>query len=121
MTDEIRAEWNRHPQLLLQVSDTKQLIGLKEILYISSEDKYTIIYTDRDAIMDRTSLQEFEDALKEYGFCRIHRKYIVNVYHHRKMMKGMLELSNGKQLPVSRRREAEYRELLMKQMEKELI
>lgn len=121
VTDEIRAEWNRHPQLLLQVSDTKQLIGLKEILYISAEDKYTIIYTDRDAIMDRTSLQEFEDTLKEYGFCRIHRKYIVNVYHHRKMMKGMLELSNGKQLPVSRRREAEYRELLMKQMEKELI
>ena len=27
VTDEIRAEWNRHPQLLLQVSDTKQLIG----------------------------------------------------------------------------------------------
>lgn len=121
VTDEIWAEWNRHPQLMLQVSDMSRLISLKEILYISAEDKYTIIYTDRDTIMDRTSLQEFEDTLKEYGFCRIHRKYIVNAYHHRKMMKGILELSNGKQLPISRRREAEYRELLMKQMEKELI
>lgn len=118
---EIKREWNRHPCLLLQLSDAERILRLEDILYLSAEDKYTMLYTRDGRLIERTSLQEFEQLLEEYGFCRIHRKYLVNLYHHRQYEKGTLELSNGQLLPVSRRREAVYREMLMKKLEKELI
>lgn len=118
---EIKKEWNRHPCLLLQLADTERILRLEDIVYLSAEDKYTILYTREGSFIERTSLQEFEQLLEKHDFCRIHRKYIVNLQHHRQYEKGMLELSNGQILPVSRRREVVYRSMLMKKLEKELI
>lgn len=118
---EIKREWNRNPKLLLQLSDEQQLLDLRNIVYISAEDKYTMLYTVSGKLMERTSLQEFEDALEMYGFVRVHRKHIVNLRYHKSIEKGKLQLSNGQELPLSRRREGVYRERLMEKLERELI
>ncbi len=120
LTD-VQKEWNRHRKQILQMEDTGRQLDLDDILYMSAEDKYTMLYTQQERLIDRTSLQELEGMLENCGFYRIHRKYLVNLRYHRSMSKGMLQLSNGQELPVSRRRETGYRETLRKWMERELL
>ncbi len=97
------------------------IIPLKDVLYLSAEDKYTVIYTDKGYHVTRISLAEYEKMLDRYGFYRIHRKYIVNTFHHLAMGNGKITLSNGKGLPISRRKKDLYYEHIMKRLEKELI
>lgn len=97
------------------------LLSLRDVLYLGAEDKYTVIYTNRGYHVTRISLAEYEKKLEDYGFCRIHRKYMVNTFHHYAMGNGKIELSNGQQLPISRRRKDAYYQKIMKQLEKDLL
>lgn len=118
--DDIHREYSGIHRMLLSLPGMEQPVRLDDIIYISAEDKYTMIYTGGGRITDRTSLAELEKMLEEYGFFRIHRKYIVNMRYHREISKSRLILSGGEELPISRRREGVYREILMKKMEKDL-
>lgn len=118
--DDIHREYSGIHRMLLSLPGMEEPVRLDDIVYISAEDKYTMIYTRVGRITDRTSLAELEEMLREYGFFRIHRKYIVNMRYHREISKGRLILSGGEELPISRRRESVYREILMKKMEKDL-
>lgn len=93
--------------------DREYIVDINDIYYLCSEDKYTLIYTADGYYMDSTSLTEYEKQLGQYGFYRIHRKYLVNALHHKKMDKKTVVLDNDVELPLSRRREKEYREILL--------
>lgn len=118
--DEIRKEFRGNQHIMLKFSEAEKPICLDDIAYIASEDKYAIIYSTDGHVTVRESLEELESELEEYGFFRIHRKYIVNMRYHRELFKGKLILSDGNTLPVSRRRENMYRKKIMEKMEKEL-
>lgn len=117
---EIRREFSENKSIRLKLSGAERPICLDDILYISAEDKYAIIYTTDGHITARESLLELERELEQYGFFRIHRKYLVNMRYHRELCKGKLILSDGNVLPVSRRRENMYRDKIMEKMEKDL-
>ena len=112
---------NRQKKLIVRNSEQESVLLLSEIIYLSSEDKYSILYTRDTHYVDRNSLNDYELMLSAYGFCRIHRKYIVNISYHKGMGKGKVVLSNGAVLPVSRRREAAYRAALLHHLEEELL
>ena len=112
---------NRQKKLIVRNSEQESVLLLSEIIYLSSEDKYSILYTRDTHYVDRNSLNDYEMMLRTYGFCRIHRKYIVNISYHKGMGKGKVVLSNGTVLPVSRRREAAYRAALLHHLEEELL
>ena len=53
------------------------------------------------------TLVEFEDLLQEYSFIRIHKAHLVNLKHitsYAKTDGGIIQLSNGDKVAVSRRR-----------------
>lgn len=114
-------EKGRDRKLLIRTSDGENVIALSEIVYFGAEDKYTIIYTKKEHCIDRTSLNEFERLLEPYGFCRIHRKYIVNLAQHKNMGRGKVTLLDGTALPISRRRESAYRSKLVGLLGEELL
>lgn len=118
---EIQRDMGRKKKLVLKLSGEERMLDLYDILYLSAEDKYTILYTADGYYVDRTSLNDYESLLSPYGFYRIHRKYIVNFYHHKSMEKGFVTLSKGTRLPISRRRAKAYYEELLQGVEKELL
>lgn len=118
---EIQRDMARKKKLLLKLAREERLLDLHEILYLSAEDKYTVLYTTDGYYVDRTSLNDYEALLSPYGFYRIHRKYIVNFYHHKSMEKGFVSLSQGTRLPISRRRAEAYYGKLFQEAEKELV
>lgn len=118
---EIMQERGKRKKLCLETPEHKWLLPLQDIMYISAEDKYTIVYTQAEHYIDRTSLNDYEQLLKPYGFYRIHRKYIVNPAYHKGIGKGKICLTNNLELPISRRKQSAYYTELLHHLEKELL
>ncbi len=114
-------EQTKVKRLILRDNEREHLIYIKDIMYISAEDKCTILYTENNRFIDYKSLNDYEKLLGDFGFYRIHRKYIINMYHHKSQTKGFVTLSNDTVLPLSRRKEAQYKEKLLKMLEKDLL
>jgi two-component system LytT family response regulator len=84
---------------------------LKDILYLQAENNYTTIFIkNQDRIVVSKTLKDFEEILCEEddsSFVRIHKTYIVNVYHVKSIDRGdecMAVLPDNTRLEVSRRK-----------------
>ncbi|MEM8523908.1 MAG: LytTR family DNA-binding domain-containing protein [Bacteroidota bacterium] len=70
---DILCDWNTYEE---------QIIKLKEILYIKSDQNYNHIHiTDQRTKMIRGSLSKISLVLEQYQFFRIHKSYLVNLNH----------------------------------------
>ena len=61
------------------VGSTIHFIDLLDVVYFSSELKYTRVVTEQLEAHIRTSLRELAEALEPSGFWQIHRSHLVNV------------------------------------------
>ena len=74
------------------------------------KDDYSCIFTDDDRFLSTTSLAQFEAKLCDFGFFRVHRRYIVNlacVEDVETVSSGAIQLGitgMEERVPVSRRR-----------------
>lgn len=77
-----------------------------EILYCEGENNYTrFIFTTHKPMLVSKTLGEYEELLAEQGFLRIHKSYLVNAKYVTSVdREGILVMSDGRQLPVSKRR-----------------
>ena len=88
----------------------KVLVPVDQIRFIMARDDYSCIYTVDDRFLSTTSLAQFEARLCEFGFFRVHRRYIVNlacVEDVETIASGAIQLGiTGveERIPVSRRR-----------------
>jgi len=88
-------------------------IRLKEILYLESDRHeikiYTHNYKEETNYLTIETLTQCEEKLQGFGFARIHKSYLVNLYHVAKLEKDCLTLDCGKLLYISRYRYAEVK------------
>ena len=88
----------------------KVLIPVDDIRFIMAKDDYSCIYTVDDRFLSTTSLAQFEAKLCDFGFFRVHRRYIVNlacVTDVETVPSGAIQLGItgvDERVPVSRRR-----------------
>lgn len=88
----------------------KVLIPVDQIRYIMAKDDYSCIFSEDDRYLSTTSLAQFESKLGDFGFFRVHRRYIVNlanVEDVETMPSGAIQLGVSgveDRIPVSRRR-----------------
>ncbi len=93
------------------------IIPVEDIIYFEAQDDYVSIQTADKALLKKTPLSQLEKLLDGRTFVRIHRSYLLNINHLRKIepyAKGsrIAVLRNGKTLPVSRSGYARLLELL---------
>lgn len=67
-------------------------IRINEILYIEVMAHYIYVHTQNRSFKVRGNMKEWEEELKPFGFCRIHKSYLVNL--------GKIESIQGKELTV---------------------
>jgi hypothetical protein len=81
-----------------------------DVIAVKSELQYLRVWTTRGSALVLGSLQEVEDAEGSAGM-RVHRSWWVNARHVRILRRrgeaAICELSNGREVPVSRRRKAD--------------
>ncbi len=77
-----------------------------DILYCEGENNYTrFTFTKHKPMIVSKTLGEYEELLAEHGFIRIHKSYLVNTKYVAKIdREGLVQMSDGKQLAISKRR-----------------
>lgn len=96
---------NKPTTLAIPTFDGFEIIELNELIYLQAEGNYTQLKMKQKKILVSKTMGDFEKILPQEGFLRIHNSFIINTQEVRKYIKGdggMVNMSNGDQLPVSR-------------------
>lgn len=98
--------------LVLKTQDGALKLVLKDIVHIEGDRNYSYIHLKNGSkkLVTKT-LNDLEELLDSKGFYRCHRSHILNREHIIKYSKGtIVELSNTKNIPVSRRKKKQFSE-----------
>jgi len=92
-------------KITIPQQDGFEVLETAHILYCKADDNYTEIYlnNNKKKLVSKT-LKYFEEVLKDSGFARVHKSFLVNVNEVTKYKKGKgghVVLSNGKAIMVS--------------------
>ncbi|MFN4083893.1 MAG: LytR/AlgR family response regulator transcription factor [Bacteroidia bacterium] len=90
--------------IVLPTSDGLIIENLKDIVYIKAEGSYVnIIFSNKTKIMLAKKLMDYEYLEHGFGFLRIHRSFIINIKHVKKILKGdsTVIMSNGDELSIT--------------------
>lgn len=106
--DHIDSQDRKHKKIIIRTAENIYLINICDILYGESDGNYTTIWLIGDKpIISSTSLREYDELLKDWGFFRVHKSYLVNVRHINRFEKaegGSVVLSGGEKIPVASRK-----------------
>ncbi|MBL7749092.1 MAG: response regulator transcription factor [Chitinophagaceae bacterium] len=95
-----------------------QVIPISDIIYCEAENTYTNIHLkDNKKILASRPLADYELLLEDSLFFRIHKSSLVNMKHIKEYQKGeggVVLMSNGKSLEVSRRKKEHFITFLKK-------
>ena len=81
---------------------------IKEIVYIEGDRNYQkVVLKDKTSQNVRVPLGVLEDKLREHGFLRIHKGYLVNYLYIRSIESEEVYLTTGISLPMAKKRKEE--------------
>lgn len=87
-------------------------IPLENIIRCEAKDNYSKIFlTDGTSHIICKTLKDFEYLLEEMNFCRVHYSHLINLQHVKKYIQGsggIVLMSDGSSIDVSRRRKPEF-------------
>lgn len=104
-------------QLIGKWDNEAVLLSLEEILYFESVDEKVFAYTKTKEYRMEYTLAELEDGLKENGFFRCSKAFIINIYQIKTLTSEIgsridVTLKNGEHIMISRRYAKVFREIL---------
>lgn len=109
--DNINNENKADKKIILKTLDNVYLIKIKDILYCESQSSYTMFYLfNGKNILVSTTLKEYDDLLKDDGFYRVHKSYLINTSYIERFEKsdgGNVILENNCRIPVASRKREE--------------
>ncbi len=76
-------------------------VSLADIIYIESENVYVAVHTLEGIHRMRMSLGKFSEQLDE-TFFKVHRSFVVNLNHIRKITRSDITMTGGDLVPMSR-------------------
>jgi len=105
--DEAEAVRNHH-KIILKTLDQIHIINTSDILHIEADRNYSTLFLEegRKLVVSRP-IKEFEDALSDRGFHRIHKSHIINinkVSFFNRPEGGTVVLKDGSIVPVASRK-----------------
>lgn len=104
---------NTVEKTVVPTKDGLAIVKNTDILYLEADENYTTLYVvGGKKYVSSKGIKAFEEKLDPQMFFRIHKSYIINIAHHLKEFNrtegNMAILSNGTQVPVSRRKLQEF-------------
>ncbi|MCL2570775.1 MAG: LytTR family DNA-binding domain-containing protein [Defluviitaleaceae bacterium] len=78
-------------------------LKLSDIIYFESNDQYILATTAEEAFTFRGRLSIVEEDLKDKGFIRVHRSFLVNAKYVFKNFGNCIVLKSGERISVSRK------------------
>lgn len=103
-------------KIIIKTLENIYLTSVKDIYYCESDGSYTRIYTtEEEEILVSKPLKEYDELLKDDGFYRVHKSYLINLRHIKRFEKqegGYIILKNDHKIPVASRKKDELLDML---------
>lgn len=101
---------SENARIAISSSNSCKFIKVKELIRFEGWEKYTRIYlASGDVITSSYNVGVFKSLVKSYSFFQTHRSHIVNESHIVEFNpEGTVVMSNGDQVPVSRRNREDF-------------
>ncbi len=84
------------------------VLKLEEIIYCEAERSYTVFHLEGNKTVTVSKpLLEYESLLRDTTFLRIHKSFLINLYHVKEYQRGeggLVIMSNNAEIEVSRRK-----------------
>ena len=89
-------------QLIIREDGEEILIDIGDVIYMESMNQNVRIVSAKGEHVIRYNIGDFEEQLKNDGFFRIHRGYLISLSKVKKLVKSDVIMEDGTALPVSR-------------------
>lgn len=99
----------------------EERVSVSAILYLEAQNQNILICTAEHSYVVRYNLRDYERELRESGFFRIHRGYLVSLGKITAVRKNEVILEGGISLPLSRTRERSLKEALYQFIKREAL
>jgi two-component system, LytTR family, response regulator len=103
-------------KLAIPNTDGFVMVHLSEIIYCESDSNYTVFYlTNNRKLTSSYTLRQYDDMLSSQDFFRAHKSFLINLSHINRYLKsdgGVIMMSNGKAVELSRRNKEKLMKLL---------
>jgi DNA-binding LytR/AlgR family response regulator len=100
----------RNVPIDIQIGDNTISISSNSLQYIEAQGCYSMLVSNNENYLVRVTLKEWEERLRQYGFLRIHKSFLVNISYIRNINKYVV-LDNGVKLKISRSKKTELKEI----------
>ena len=90
----------------LPYKNETNLTNIDDIIRLEAESNYTRVFlNNKTSVLVAKTLKKFESILSEYQFKRVHQSHLVNLSYVKSFntKKRILILSNGTEIPISKR------------------
>lgn len=106
----------QNTKIALASTDAYDFIKVSKIIRCEGWQKYTKIHiADSKTIISSYNIGVYKDMLSNYGFYSCHKSHLINENLIQRYLKeGLIVMSDGSEVPVSRRKKEEFLEKVTK-------
>ena len=98
----VQEKQGKERQLIIKEDGEELLINLNDVIFMESMNQNVRIVTFKGEHVIRYNIGDFEEQLKNDGFFRIHRGYLISLSKVKKLSKSDVIMDGDTILPVSR-------------------
>lgn len=105
---------NSNKNVVILSKPQNKVVNLESIIYIESLNKKVIlhkVFGDFEEV--NCVLKEIYEKVKEYGFFRCHKSYIVNISYVQSFNKLECKLQKGITIPIGRKYSKDFRKIIL--------
>ncbi|RLD22131.1 MAG: DNA-binding response regulator [Bacteroidetes bacterium] len=110
---------NTNPRITISTDKALEILPVMDIVRLESDGNYTRFYlNDGRRIISSKHLKHYDEMILGQNFLRVHKSHIINLNFVTRYMKsegGTIQLSNGDEVPLSRRRKDLFLEVYSRQ------
>jgi len=115
MEDNLRIHDKSQKKIILKTLENIYLVKIRDIIYCESDSSYTAIYLlNKKKILVSNTLKDYAEMLRDFGFYRVHKSYLINMSYIERFEKGeggYVVLTDEHKVPVASRKREELLEM----------
>lgn len=104
MDDLLADIYRNNLKLIFSFVEGEKKLRIEDIIYIETFKHKNFFYTKTGVFSIYQKLDEIEMQLREFGFVRIHKSFLVNMRYIKKISGYILTLKDGRELSVPKAR-----------------